>query len=1288
MRFTITPLGASGGRSVSAVVGDIVRYLQGPQPGPSAAGQSPPGTAGPSQYYADGSSEPGHWLGNASAEAGLVGTVDDADFARVLAGRDPHTGARLISAQGSAGRCPTLGRGTQTRAGDDGAALYDIRDAAGALRITPAEAEDLVAAGEAYASAMAATLLGGRVALAPVAGSYLLPVIDTEGTRWVPETELARCEDARCVGTSADEVAAAGAPDDVLSLADAARLAGVSVQYLRSVCRRSERAQEASTATSEELQAKRPQLRSYRGTRRQWLVKRADLVEYLRRRTPPAVRVGYDLTLTTEKSLGVLALLGGNDTRDAVLDAIQAGNDRGMAHLEYAAAMARAKGGVVSTRGFLVASFRHLTSRALDPFPHHHNVVANSVVDPDGAHRAVDGRFLYLHAGEASALATAEMHYQLTTTLGVGWRRGRKGGWEIDGIPDEVVREFSRRSREVEEAVAELETLIGRTTSIAELRGVVTNSRPAKRHAPADDLAASWWRRAQALGFEPEHLDACTSGPALPSPGPDPEVVFAALVAPDGLCEGGSIFTRTQVLAAIVDLDVPDGAGSPGPLIITADEVERLADDFLASDLVVQLFATEGRAIAGRDRQELFTTAEMLRVQERVLDRFGAGRSAGAATVSADVVDATLVADEQLSGEQRALVRALCTSGHRVQCAVGRAGAGKTTAMRAAVAAWRAGGYRVLGTAVKGEAARHLGVEAGIESETLAWLLAHDDPGDNPLDARTVLVVDEASTVSDRDLDRLLWLAEATGAAVRLIGDSAQHGAVGAGGMFGVLCTHGGADTPELRQTHRVRNPYDHRAAEAMRDGRIADAFAALEAAGHLHVVAGEVDLYLDVLERWWLARVDGAGHPMVDRRNRTRRQLNRLAHRLLQATGEIGTAEIEASDGRAFSVGDRVVARVGERKLHPAGRPADYVRNGAVGTVAAIARGDDPVEDAIRVDFDGLGLVELPRSYFDEHGEGRRRRAGLDLAYAMTSYAVQGATFAESTSRIDEKAGRAETYVDITRGRSANHLYLTRGIDPLDGEHLPKAPPPPVRASVADRLSRSGPERAAIDLDPDAPAAARARDGRPLAALRPDLVAADELAARLRDRQVRRTAAHALGPDVLEELPPRSDVPLLAHQWDGVVGDLAVFHARWGPSPGGSERWDWALGRRAGGEAMAAEREELARRVAELAVATSKEVLRAEGTELPAWAATHLAANAAAGRCSYAPGVLSQLYERIAAYRDDAGVADEGVLEGDENAVLGALPEDPVLRARRRALAAEAFPPVHVARSAERRSA
>jgi hypothetical protein len=89
----------------------------------------------------------------------------------------------------------------------------------------------------------------------------------------------------------------------------------------------------------------------------------------------------------------------------------------------------------------------------------------------------------------------------------------------------------------------------------------------------------------------------------------------------------------------------------------------------------------------------------------------------------------------------------------------------------------------------------------------------------------------------------------------------------------------------------------------------------------------------------------------------------------------------------------------------------------------------------------------------------------GLDHAYAVTSYAVQGATFETSTSRIDEHATRSETYVDITRGRQENHIFATRAEDPLDGERLPKAPPPPLDASITMRLAASAGEVTAWEL-------------------------------------------------------------------------------------------------------------------------------------------------------------------------------------------------------------------------------
>ena len=1297
MRFSITALGSAGGRSVGQVVDDIVRYLEGPKRPPPTTGQPTAGASpdGPSQYYADGNAEAGRWLGNGAAEMGLCGQVDGRDFARVLAGRDPHTGVRLITAQGSAGRRPTLARGTHTRWGADSEPLYDIRDAAAALRLEVEEAERLVAAGEAAALRRFVTIFGVTPpTAAEFEGAYLVPTIDADGTRWVSEAELQRCEAARAAGPDPDVISAAGAPEDLLPLAEAARLAGVSAQYLRGLAGRWERHREAiEVARAEGKEPGRQYLVAYRGTKRQWLVRRSDLVDYLRRRRRPSVRVGFDLTLTTEKSLGVLALLGDDATRATVLDAIQAGNDRGMVCLEYAAAMVRDRGEPVSTRGWTVASFRHLTSRALDPFPHHHNVVANTAADPDGRRRALDARFLYRHAGEASALATAEMRCRLTTAIGVRWRRGRKGGWEIDGIPDEVLQEFSRRSNEIDDAVAELENLIGRTSSISELRGLVVKTRPAKRRADPEDLVAGWWARARALGFTPALLRECVDRQA-PSADPEPEMIFTRLAAPDGLCATGSIFTRADVLAAINEVAIPLPSGEEGPLLLSADDLEALANDFLASDHVVELLPTEGQGIKSLADVPAFTTAEMLGVQARILDRWRAGRAVGSAQVGESQTAQRLGEHPELTDEQRELVAAFCTSGDRAQAGIGRAGAGKTTAMRAAADVWAAAGFRVFGGAVKGEAARHLGNEACIPSETLAWHLAHTDPATSPLDARSVLIVDEASTVSDRDLDRLLWLAEQTGAAIRLVGDPAQHGAVAAGGMFAVLCERDRSTTPELASSHRVADPHDRAAAEALRDGRVADALGELEAAGHLQVVADEVELYLNLLDRWWASRAAGNEHPMVDRRNHTRFQLNRVAHRLLQATGEVGAEEVAVGD-RRFSVGDRVVARRGDRGLHPAGRPMDYVRNGARGTIVAVSVRRQPENDKIRVDFDGLGEIELSRTFLDEQRHpGRRVDVGLDHAYAVTSYAVQGATFTESTSRIDENTSRAEAYVDITRGRQANHLYLTRAGDPLAGERLPRAPAPSVDASVRHRLTASGPERAALDVDPAAPTAEVASPGRGAdhaPGARTDVACEPAAhAAERRARQVSRIAPRRLDSDLLVKLPRRSDIPYLAHGWDQTVAKLGAYLDRWGVRPGGEAPWEWLLGPRSGHPLQDVERQDLRDRVIDLTAATAAESLRSLGQELPPWSRAHLAHQAAQGRCMHSRRRLFDLYQRIESYRRSAGVTDDvPSMEPihPEQAIFGGdVPLDRGLRSRRRALLAETLlPPAHGGRTVAR---
>jgi hypothetical protein len=241
VRFAITALGSAGGRSVGQVVNAIVRYLE-PRTSsrPSMTGSAPgvPSGEGPASYYSDRGTEPGRWLGVTAQESGLTGAVESGDFARVLAGRDPHTGGRLVSASGSAGRRPSLGVGQHTAVGSSGELIYSETDAAAALGVEARDLDALLRSGQRLAiAALTGATVGGTVPVDPP-GSYLVPLVASDESRWVTGSELDRCEQARAVGTDPGLVAAGGEPSDQLSISDAARLAGVTQRYLRRLARR------------------------------------------------------------------------------------------------------------------------------------------------------------------------------------------------------------------------------------------------------------------------------------------------------------------------------------------------------------------------------------------------------------------------------------------------------------------------------------------------------------------------------------------------------------------------------------------------------------------------------------------------------------------------------------------------------------------------------------------------------------------------------------------------------------------------------------------------------------------------------------------------------------------------------------------------------------------------------------------------------------------------------------------------------------------------------------------
>jgi len=156
------------------------------------------------------------------------------------------------------------------------------------------------------------------------------------------------------------------------------------------------------------------------------------------------------------------------------------------------------------------------------------------------------------------------------------------------------------------------------------------------------------------------------------------------------------------------------------------------------------------------------------------------------------------LAEAGLGEDQDEAVRRLCGGGERVAVMVDPAGSGKARSLSADRQAWEAAGITVRGVAPSAVAAGVLTGQAGIKAETLAKFLVDVSKGRLSLQRGEVVICDEASMVSTRDLARLGLIVEDAGAKLVLVGDHYQLGSVEAGGLFCLLATD--AKTAELRR--------------------------------------------------------------------------------------------------------------------------------------------------------------------------------------------------------------------------------------------------------------------------------------------------------------------------------------------------------------------------------------------------------------------------------------------------------------------------------------------------------
>lgn len=295
------------------------------------------------------------------------------------------------------------------------------------------------------------------------------------------------------------------------------------------------------------------------------------------------------------------------------------------------------------TEGMVYAVTRHATSRAGDPCPHDHVLVANVVAMADeaggwkAAHTALWRS--HLHAATmvgrvASARVAVELGYTIVSDAGPS---GKLGHWAIAGVPETVMELHSKRAAEIEAAMEASGYHSYRARNVA-----ARDTRDPKRYHSPGELLGRWHAEIEAAGWTVDEL-AQSIDTAARARSPEPGLhatelhrrLMAEALAADGPLATRKVFARRDVIVAL----------APSLYGRHPAELERLVAHTLANPEAVPLVG-----VAGATERPYATAATIAREEAiaAAVDRQVARTDAPA--VSPEAATAAIAARELAMG--------------------------------------------------------------------------------------------------------------------------------------------------------------------------------------------------------------------------------------------------------------------------------------------------------------------------------------------------------------------------------------------------------------------------------------------------------------------------------------------------------------------------------------------------------------------------------------------------------------------------------------------------------------
>ncbi|MBL8812272.1 MAG: relaxase domain-containing protein [Planctomycetaceae bacterium] len=749
-------------------------------------------------------------------------------------------------------------------------------------------------------------------------------------------------------------------------------------------------------------------------------------------------RPGFDLQFAVPKSVSAFWAVAPPDVKHTVQDCVDRAVRASLSSLESRVPLARRiEGGTVlrEKAKLVVSMYDHVTSRTGDPHLHRHCVIANVCRRDDGEWRTIDSRSLHQWTRTIGPLFRANLAHELRSRLGLSLEPGRdqtgkcREWFEIEGIPKALLGDWSTRRESILNLLSSTQRRIAKAREFAALK-----TRPDKAElVPRKELFDGWQKQAAGHGLNADVARSLCNAPQQQAQVRGELFQSAWKSALNDLTLSKAWFTERALIQAVAErLQTGFYSGQ--------DIERRIQERMNLSSELIPLRSVNG------DRN--FTTRDMWTLEQQFLKSTEVLRSRPGAQVSKRNVEQTLSRNPQLDDEQRSAVRTLLTQDSAIRVLTGVAGSGKSTTIGAVRDGFEQQGFRVFGGALSGIAKEELVAKTGIKARTVASYLYHLDRSTGQkvwdrlshdvrqltraafglstsryqkvgLDAKSVLILDEAGMLGTRSLQRILLLAEKAGATVILTGDTRQLQPIEAGGPLRRLVSE--LSTAHLSVNRRQQDPKDQEAVQQLRDGKVEEAIRNYAERGRIKLSSDRHGAILDLVRTW--EQQGGyrtpSKHAILTQTRAEAATVNRECQTVRLQKSLIPPVLRLTHEGVSYYRGDRVL-------FHRAAR-GHGIENGHKGTVLSV----NPVLRTLKVRLDRPVQGDSSRSARDAIvtvSVKEFRNSGISLGYAFTTHKGQGTTVEHAYVLAGGfQTDREMLYVQATRARWSTHFFLSR---------------------------------------------------------------------------------------------------------------------------------------------------------------------------------------------------------------------------------------------------------------------